>query len=647
MTLYKQLSLAVFFIFTLVLCLAFYYAFSAIKGEYLANESRQFVQLSDQISNDLQPVLFEPQLKGAKYILTEQLLQQGIARAALINSQGQVVLSIDNTNIVDSAPAWFKALFRVPVLSQSLPISDSAIGELELSLESSTAPLYGLLWQQAKQLVTWLLLIYIFAVLLACTLIKRLLKPLEDLSHGAEDLQHHHLVEPISVPHAQELEGVAKALNEMSSTINLQFQQQAEVAESIRDKIYRDEVSGLGNRAYFMGQAKAWIDESGSGGLALLSLDVLDDVYLEQGEEGRNQLVSLCAAALIEALSTDDSFVVARLSVNEFACLLPGQEKDQLLAIAQRMQWAVSELVVSPMDAAPSISYIGLVQRTQNESVTELLSRADNALQIARSQRDTPIHLIECSEQYNLGRVGWKHLVQEAIHQDLFYFKAQPVLSKVDQHVLHAELFTYIVKEEHTYFAGQFMPAIEHFKLGCLFDQYVLKKLPLQLNFSAYQSIAVNLTLTSCVDSDFHEWLGRFLAQNQDLKHKVFLELPETVFVAHTEEVAPLIQTIKEAGFCFGIDQYGRHFQSLNYLEQLRPSYVKVDHSYTNQVNEIKGDSEFLEAVCQAATKLNILTIATRVENQIKLDLLSGLHIDAYQGFISPPMKLEKIDIES
>ena len=110
-------------------------------------------------------------------------------------------------------------------------------------------------------------------------------------------------------------------------------------------------------------------------------------------------------------------------------------------------------------------------------------------------------------------------------------------------------------------------------------------------------------------------------------------------------DVIRLAEEVGETGFAFGIDQYGRHFQSLNYLKQLLPAYVKVDHSYTNQVDEITGDSEFLAAVCQAATKLAITTVATRVESQSILDLLAGLHIDAYQGFISPPVKLEKFDV--
>ena len=645
MTLYKQLSITVFCIFTLVFGMAFYFVLMAVKDEYAATEQQHFFQLADQLSLDLQPIVSEPQWPAARNMLAQQMIEHELRHVSLVDAQGQAIIDLDSSELNLPVPAWFVALISLPELALSMPIEQAATEELTVTFVSAHHSFYRQLWQQAQRLFIGAFLIYLVAVVLACWFIKRLLKPLESVSHSAEDLHHHSLTSPIELPDTQELQHVVNALNEMSSTIHQQFKQQAEVAETIRDKIYRDEVSGLGNRAYFMGQAKAWMDESGNGGLAILSLDLLDEVYLEQGESARDHLVVLCANALTRALSVDDSFVLARLSINEFACLLPGQEKDQLLNIAEQMQLAMSDLVVSPMGAAPAISFIGLVQRLAKESVTELLCRADNALQIARSQREKPIHLIECTEKYNLGRVGWKHLVQDAIHQDLFCFKVQPVFSKSEQKMLHAELFAYILKDGKTFFAGQFMPAVEHFKLGCLFDQYVLKKIPQELDLHAYPSIAVNLTQTSCVDSDFHEWLERFLAQHPELKNTLILELPETVCLARANEVTPLIQIIKAAGFAFGIDQYGRHFQSLNYLKQLLPAYVKVDHSYTNQVDEITGDSEFLAAVCQAATKLAITTVATRVESQSILDLLAGLHIDAYQGFISPPVKLEKFDV--
>nr|MBP8127868.1 EAL domain-containing protein [Aeromonadaceae bacterium] len=105
-------------------------------------------------------------------------------------------------------------------------------------------------------------------------------------------------------------------------------------------------------------------------------------------------------------------------------------------------------------------------------------------------------------------------------------------------------------------------------------------------------------------------------------------------------QVENLLGIVRQHGFGWGVDQYGRNFQSLDYLEALTPAYVKVDHGYTGMVLKEEGDQAFLSAVCRAAHNAGIVTIATRVESQEQVQALSKLFVDGYQGFISPPYPL-------
>ena len=108
----------------------------------------------------------------------------------------------------------------------------------------------------------------------------------------------------------------------------------------------------------------------------------------------------------------------------------------------------------------------------------------------------------------------------------------------------------------------------------------------------------------------------------------------------HKENVTALVHALQANGFQWGVDHFGRHFHSLGYLEELAPAYVKVDHGYTSQVMEPAADTSFLAAVCRAAHNAGVTTIATRVEDQRQVELLSKLHIDGYQGFVHPAFPL-------
>lgn len=108
----------------------------------------------------------------------------------------------------------------------------------------------------------------------------------------------------------------------------------------------------------------------------------------------------------------------------------------------------------------------------------------------------------------------------------------------------------------------------------------------------------------------------------------------------HKQHVTNLVDVLREHGFLWGVDHYGRHFQSLGYLEELAPAYVKVDHGYTSQIMEPGADTSFLAAVCRAAHNAGVTTIATRVEDQQQVEMLARLHIDGYQGFVHPAFPL-------
>ncbi len=640
MTLHKQLLVTVLAIFAILLATVFSVELNNSTEHLVEQQESNVTNTSTTLGLSLTPYLETEDSVGAESVINVVFDGGFYQQISLELMASNTTIERTNPVHIDGVPEWFVDLdLFQPVVKETILTSGwLQLGKLQVVGHPGYA--YRELWSSLLELTKWFIVAFLVSTLLVIWSLRFILKPLVQIKERAEAIQKNRFGEPIPLPKTQELREVVKAINAMTANLAEQFSEQATEAESLRNQVYRDATSGLGNRAYFMGLANAWSSESGSGGIALLALDILDEIYREEGFAARDELVRLSADTLKRVLSVDDEFAVARISANEFAILLPGLEKDQLMEIANQIQAALSELVISPIETAPSISVMGIAERLAGESVVDLLTNADNALQVARADRGKAVHLIGGKQTDTMGRVGWKHLVQDAVHSKHFVFKAQPALSKDGKTQLHAELFASIERDGKRYFAGQFMPAVEQFKLGSLFDQHILQLSLAKLAEDPDRILAVNLTMSACVDADFHEWLKRFMAKQKDIKGRLLFEISETVCVSRKAEVAPLIQLIHDAGYKFGIDHYGRHFQSLGYLEEFNPSYVKVDHSYTSQILETEGDIQFLGAVCRAAHKLNITTIATRVESQIQLEQLADLHIDGYQGFISPPKPL-------
>lgn len=81
------------------------------------------------------------------------------------------------------------------------------------------------------------------------------------------------------------------------------------------------------------------------------------------------------------------------------------------------------------------------------------------------------------------------------------------------------------------------------------------------------------------------------------------------------------------------VDNYGRNFQSLDYINEFRPKYVKLDYLFTHHLDD-ERQKFTLTSISRTAHNLGITTIASRVETQTQLDFLSEHFIEVFQGFI-------------
>jgi len=97
---------------------------------------------------------------------------------------------------------------------------------------------------------------------------------------------------------------------------------------------------------------------------------------------------------------------------------------------------------------------------------------------------------------------------------------------------------------------------------------------------------------------------------------------------------------MREFKVIWGIDQFGRHFQSLEYLTELTPAYVKVDHGYMSIITKDENAQSVLAAVCRTAHNAGAVTVVTRVESPEQIELINQLFVDGYQGLVQPAREI-------
>lgn len=634
MTLFRQIftwMLAIFFLLILMI--------TAIE----LNTTRNFLltQQSSEVNNSINSLglALAPYLEDGDLVAIESMINalfdgsfyQEI-RLKMIEDGTEIVRQYPVA--VNGVPKWYINLDLFPVITEERTFTSGWMQLAQIKVISHPGHAYHQMWQTTLQLTFWLSVIFFIAMIIIGLQLKRSLLPLKTITKHALDIANNKFNEPIPNPPTIELQNVVSAINQMSAQLENYFDEQAKEANRLREHAYCDTVSGLGNRSFFVGQLKSWLSESAVGGLVMIKVDLITEIYQHQGFEEGDEQVSQFAKRLNSTI-TDANCTVSRLSKDEFAILVPNCNSEELQIIGESILTIVTNMQEDPLGISPPKLAIGLVVNTiENREPSVLLAQADNALTQSRNTPNHPIAIIDqTSSDSSMGKQQWKALILDAIAHNWFVFKFQSA-SLSDKKIIHQEVFTAIVRGDDYFGAAHFLGAVEQLNMGESFDKYVVTQMVEKLIDDENQGpLAINLTQASVTSASFIRWLSRLLQQHLSLCHRLFFEIPESVFVRYPDHVSLLTDQLHKFNFGFGIDNYGRNFQSLDYINKFKPSYVKIDFAYTSNLGS-ETQNHILASICRTAHNLNITTIATRVEKESQLIKLSELFVDGFQGFI-------------
>lgn len=662
MTLYRQLLLTMLLLFVILFVTAYAVQFNATKTYLAAQQETTVINTVTALGLALTPYLETSDGLGAESVINA-IFDGGFYKKIeldLLASHHQIIR--EHSAPVQGIPTWFTQLHLFSGAKHEAILTSGWLQLGRLSVEGHEGQAAYQLWQVMSQQAFWFGLCFVVAASLLVWALRYLLAPLHAIERQAERVTRHQASSPIPLPNTRELKQLVSAINVMSAKLTVQFQQQAAEVERLRRRAFWDPTSTLGNRAYFMTQVESWLGAGTRGAVLLVSVDMLAQLDQEQGFAARDSMIKTLATQLRRVCQRYGESAISRLSTQEFALLIPEYNNEHLLLLGKELNRIISELFSSELCsrelfssslqsvAAEPCSLIGIATLGEQDNASLLLTRADNALNQARMGAPPELMtdnlvaegvIIESAgPSPSLGRLAWKQLIETALRNDLFELNSQAVLA-INGQLLHEELYIGIRTPNTYYRAGSFLALVEQFKLGQQLDLHIIRRALQHLTVNPSLRLAVNLTAYSCQQPEFWQQLDVLLAEFPTASARLLLDLPERVFLLpHSALTASLRSMSASRGITWGIDHFGRHFDLLNQLGELRPAYVKLDYGYSARVSHTDDNGAFLAAVCRAAHQMGAQTIATRVETQSQLALLKTLYVDAYQGFVSPSQSL-------
>ena len=342
-----------------------------------------------------------------------------------------------------------------------------------------------------------------------------------------------------------------------------------------------------------------------------------------------------------------DSDTVARLGGDEFAMLLVGCPLDKARQIAGSVCDAVADYKFTWQDRVFELGVsIGLVEIDSESATAETaLTAADSACYVAKQQGRGRIHVYSARDEVmarERGEIQWLQRVQNALKENQFELYVQPVIAtrgRVETGPA-AEFLLRMRDESGKIIApAQFLSAAERYQLMSHLDRWVVRAALTSIagdepHLPKGRSCSINLSGQTLGDEDFLEYVVDLLDHTGVAPSKICFEVSESAVMNNLDHARRFINVLHGMGCRFALDDFGSGIGSFSQLRQLSIDYLKVDGSFTRDLNQNSVSREMLSAMIKLSRSLDFLVVAEQVEDQESFDTLRDLGVDYIQGFV-------------
>jgi diguanylate cyclase (GGDEF)-like protein len=421
---------------------------------------------------------------------------------------------------------------------------------------------------------------------------------------------------------------------------------QAERTESqLRYLADHDSLTGLLDRRRFRAELDQYVSFSarygGQGAVMIIDIDGLKAVNDAHGHHSGDNLIRLIAAIMRERVRTTD--IVARLSGDEFAVLMPQTDTAGALQLGEDLRAQVAESATPVPDAESATISVGVTMFGSESDVSAeaVLLAADQAMYQAKSDGRNQIALFQDPREprrHLQRRQTTTARIRDALTHDRLSLHTQPIRSLASGGIERYELLLRMTGENGELLpAASFIEAAERSGMVQELDRWVVVR-ALELLASRERegspvSLHVNLSGASVADLSVLEFIERRLDEGEADPARCTFEITETARVHDYEAAGGFADRLTEFGCQVAIDDYGAGFGPFHYLKQIPFDLIKIDGSFISDMPNSDADQLTVQAIVQIARGLGKTTIAEFVQDDVTAQMLREYGVDMAQGY--------------
>ena len=423
---------------------------------------------------------------------------------------------------------------------------------------------------------------------------------------------------------------------------NLSARREAEA--TISQLAYFDSLTGLPNRTLLQDrliQALARSQRENTP-LALLYLDLdrFKDINDTLGHENGDQFLQTIAQRLQGCLRKSDT--LARIGGDEFVILLGGAKDERNIAfIAEHLRAVLAPPIqLADQEVFPTSS-IGIALYPHDGETGDLLLKHAEVAMYSAKKKGKNTHQFFSAEMHQraVERRDLEVKLRRALQNDEFFLVYQPQIDLRSGRIFGVEaLLRWRHPVDGLISPARFIPVAEETGLIRPLGEWVLRTACAQNQAWLTAGLppvqmAVNFSGHQVGQKGVATLVGEVL-RTTGLQPKLLeLELTESSLMENAQETIRTLVELKALGIQLSVDDFGTGYSSLSYLKHFPIDRLKIDQSFTRDIEVDPDDRSIVEAIIGLARSLDLRVIAEGVETAGALTMLQRLGCDEAQGY--------------
>ncbi|MAG77660.1 MAG: GGDEF domain-containing protein [Colwelliaceae bacterium] len=431
-------------------------------------------------------------------------------------------------------------------------------------------------------------------------------------------------------------------LKEGIKDIKRLIERQVNSSTALEKEAYTDQLTGLDNRNRFVQFYESLIAKNSSmkfGVLVMTRCSELQTVNQIHGYNEGDKYIKNVSELIQANVNSYRSGQLFRLNSSDFATVLPNITMKEAENFATELTGRFNEFQQgADLD---SVAYSGLVFFDKSKPLGELLALADTAISIAQTQTinawyvQKDIDVLKTTD-FSQGNQNWRQEIENVIENQRISLLVQPIQPTSRNSKVYNEILArFLNSNDEMLPTASFIAMSEKLDKIAAIDKLIIETAIGEIVSKNLvdQSYGINVSARSIADEHFLIWLERRLLREPNVAPRIVFEISEYGLQQNIKTSKRFIDLVHRSGARITVERFGVGLTSFKFFRDLKPDFIKMDSTYTRDIDDDKNNQYFLRLMVDLAHRLSISVLAESVESQEEKHTLEKLFIDGCQGF--------------